>query len=61
MKIYFHDLDSETKNKIIVETMDSILEEEKREKPKTNQEWFKLWEDACDKVNNHNFAIDIEY
>ena len=30
MEIYFHDLDSGTKNKIIVETMDSILEEEER-------------------------------
>jgi len=61
MEIYFHDLDSGTKNKIIVEAMDSILEEKGRKKPKTNREWFKLWADACDRVNNRNFAIDTEY
>jgi len=61
MKIYFDDFGPETRNELTVKLMDQIILEENRKKPETNQEWTQIWEEACDRINRNNFAIDINY
>ena len=61
MNIYFQSLDPQTRNKVIVRTMGNILKKGKKRKPKSDKDWVKLWEEACDKINRNNFAINIKH
>lgn len=58
MKRPFQDLKPDTRNEIIVRTMDKILEEKRAQEPKSDAGWLKLYNKAYDRLRKKNIEVE---
>lgn len=58
MKKPFQDLKPDTRNEIIVRTMDKILEEKRMQEPKSDAGWLKLYNKVYDRLRKKNIEVE---